>query len=472
MRTETCNADDRPEDRTSYVSIWRLTWPQMLMMFVHFCIGFVDVLVAGRIGKEIQASLGLVMQCQLFCLILAVAVANAAVAALSQSLGACLYERTRRYVGLCLLLSVAGAGVILVVGLSFQDAFLTAIRVPEAIRSEAEYMYAVALVSLPAHYLLLITNAIFRAYKTVLVPLYSISCIFLVNTLGDFGFGLGLWGLPNYGYKGVIWATFFSVSAGALFNLLVLRRMRLLGRKTWPGWRWSRVASAYLFKVSWPAGAMHLLWQSGYLALFVIVSTLPAQSVQALAGLAAGLRIEAILFLPGMAFNMTASILVGHALGAGRFDLAKLAGYKILGAACAFLCVLGVGLWFSAEAIAGWLSPDLEVAAHTVSYLRYNVAAIPFTAAGMTLGGIMVGAGATIYNLLAMGACMWLIRLPLAYVLSHETWRAADGVWAAMLVSQFCQAVILCYLFQYKDWGRFSLRKSGNWRKRGLEEKE
>lgn len=462
MRNETCNANERPEDRTSYLSIWRLTWPQMLMMLVHFCIGFVDVLVAGRIGKEIQASLGLVMQCQLFCLILAVAVANAAVAALSQSLGACLYERTRRYVGLCLLLSVAGAGVILLVGLLFQDEFLSAIRIPEAIRGEAAYMYAVALVSLPANYVLLITNSIFRAYKIVLVPLYSMSCIFIVNALGDFGFGLGLWGLPNYGYKGVIWATFWSVSAGALFNIMVLRRMRLLSRKTWPGWRWSRAASAYLFKVSWPAGAMHLLWQSGYLALFVIVSTLPEQAVQALAGLAAGLRIEAILFLPGLAFNMTASIMVGHALGAGRFDQAKLTGYKILGASCVFLSLLGVGVWFASEEVAAWLSTDVEVRAQTVSYLRYNVAAIPFTGAGMTLGGIMVGAGATIYNLLAMGACMWLIRLPLAYVLSHEIMRAADGVWAAMLVSQFCQAAILFYLFQYKDWGRFSLRKSGD----------
>ena len=45
--------------------------------------------------------------------------------------------------------------------------------------------------------------------------------------------------------------------------------------------------------------------------------------VSALAGMTAGIRIESLLFLPGFAFNMTASILVGHELGAGRPDEAK-----------------------------------------------------------------------------------------------------------------------------------------------------
>jgi len=460
MNDSECNPDVRLDERSSFFSIWLLTWPQMLMMLLHFSIGFIDVFVAGRLGKEIQAALGMVSQCQMFSLILVIAVSNAAVAALSQSLGACLYNRTRRYVGLCLMLALGLALVIMGLGFAFQDSFLGLLHVPEAIRDEAGYMYAVTLATLPAHYLLLISNAIFRAYKIVLVPLYSIICITLLNTIGDFGLGLGLWGLPALGYKGIIWATFISVGAGAAFNLLTLGRMHLLGRKTWPIWRWSRVAVAYLAKVAWPAGCMHFLWQSGYLVLFGIVATLPVDSVPALAGLTAGLRIEAILFLPGFAFNLTASILVGHALGAGRPDLAKRTGYKILAIACVFISALGVVVWFCAEAIAATLSTDPAVQAHTLSYLRYNVAAVPLTTAGMTLGGIMVGAGATIYNLLAMGASMWLIRLPLAYYLSHVSWRQASGVWAAMFVSQVVQTLVLLYVFQYRDWRRFSLRKA------------
>lgn len=52
--------------------------------------------------------------------------------------------------------------------------------------------------------------------------------------------------------------------------------------------------------------------------LFVLVASLPADSVNALAGLNAGLRVEALLFLPGMAFNMSVAVLVGNSLGAGK----------------------------------------------------------------------------------------------------------------------------------------------------------
>ncbi|THB66643.1 MAG: MATE family efflux transporter, partial [Desulfovibrio sp.] len=48
----------------------------MLMMLSHFFIGFVDVYVAGRIGRDVQASLGLITQCLFFFLVLAIAVGN------------------------------------------------------------------------------------------------------------------------------------------------------------------------------------------------------------------------------------------------------------------------------------------------------------------------------------------------------------------------------------------------------------
>src|SRR6056297_1891851 len=88
--------------RSHLDSIWRLAWPQTLMMVFHFLIGFVDVFVAGRIGDDVQASLGMITQTLLFFLIIAIALANGSVSAISQSLGAGKTLRAVRYVTLVL----------------------------------------------------------------------------------------------------------------------------------------------------------------------------------------------------------------------------------------------------------------------------------------------------------------------------------------------------------------------------------
>jgi putative MATE family efflux protein len=452
------------EGGASLREIFRLAWPQTLMMVAHFFIGFVDVLVAGKIDAEVQAALGIITQCLFFLLIVGIAVANGAVAVISQSMGACLDHRVRRYVGLSILLSLGLSGVILALGYGLRTPFLAALQVPERILPETRYFYDVYLAVLPSYYLLGAANAIFRAQKRVHIPLFSMVLITVVNTFLDFGLGLGMWGLPAVGYKGLAWATFGSVSAGALFNLVILHRLSLLKRASFPPLRWMRAAMPYLVKVAAPSGAMQALWQTGYLVLFAIVGALPVQAVSALAGLTAGMRIEAILFLPAFAFNMTASILVGNALGAGRPDQAKRVALEVMGIGVALVSLMGLALWGFVPELAAFLAPEATVQPHTVTYLHYNIVAIPFTAASMIMGGIMTGAGATIYTMVVFGCATWLVRLPLAYLIGHVLWGRAEGVWLAMLISQVLQATVMFALLLRGRWTRHAMRSGRNGR--------
>ena len=437
--------------------IWALAWPQILMMFLNFLIGFVDVYVGGRIGRETQAAIGLLAQAMFFFQVVASAVANGAVAAVSQSDGAGRFARANRYVWLCLLLGVAASGAILACGLPFRDLFLRLLQVPDPIRPTARYFLTVFLWLLPIQSFFVIANALFRARRLVMVPLYAWGLSAVLNALGDFGFGLGCFGLPDFGFAGVAWSTFVSVTAGMLFNFLALVRGGMLKPGLFPPWRWIRCGSRYLIKVAWPSGLMQIVWHTGYLVLFAITGSLPVGSVDALAGMSAGMRVESLLFLPPMAFNFTASILVGNLLGAGRPDLAKRVGYRILVAGLAAVTLVGAILWPFLPDAAALLSPQPAVAAQAVSYLRYNVLAIPFTVSGLILIGAMTGAGATLYTMFVTGSSIWLVRLPLAIWLGHVLLGRAEGVWISMFVSQAVQAMICLGVYQFANWTRFGM---------------
>jgi Na+-driven multidrug efflux pump len=202
---------------------------------------------------------------------------------------------------------------------------------------------------------------------------------------------------------------------------------------------------------------MQLLWHSAYMVLFSITASLPKGNVTALAALAAGIRLESILFLPAIAFNMTASILVGHYLGQRNEKRAKKIGLKIWSWGVSLISFLGLILWLFTPCLANLISSNPAVRYEIVNYLHYNILAIPFTGTSLILGGVFIGAGATKLNLSAIGGTVWLFRLPLAFLLGHIILKNATGVWSAMLISQFVQANLMFMLFLYNNWTKYSM---------------
>jgi MATE family multidrug resistance protein len=445
-----------------YRSIWQLTWPQILMMIFQFLIGAADVYVCGHIGREAQAAMGLVSQALFFFLTVAIAVANGSVAALSQSLGAGKALRAARFGGLCLISGVLFSAVIVILGLPLKGLFLTLLNVPGEVRGPAASILGLWLWLLPINYLFLITNAVLRSHKMVMAPLYAMGIACALNFWLDFGLGLGWWGMPAMGYMGVAWSTFWATTGGLLMNLALLARAGLLNRAMIPAWRWAKVAWKYVFRVAWPAGLMQLVWHTGYMVLLAITGGLPSGGVEALAGFAGGTRIESGVFLPAFAFNLSASVLVGHALGMGDTAEAKRMGYRVWGLGITGMTLLAACLWPFLPELSWAFAPDAAVAAQAESYLRYNLLAVPFTCTSMIIAGALTGAGATVYNLVVFGVSIWLVRLPVAWWLGWKAWGTADGVWFSMLVSQAFQATALIMAYQFKDWSRFSMIKSRN----------
>lgn len=450
----------KPDLGATPKDIWKLTWPQMLMMYLFFFTGIITIWVAGQLGKDIQASLGLVNQCSMFLMVVIMAISSGATAAISQSLGMGKLLRARFYI----VTTVGGA---LMLGLLmacpawiFGEQILHLIQTPDDLMPVSGRIWQVAVIGLPLQYVYSCTGVMFRATRMVLPPLWVAAIMCVLTYIFALGFGLGYFGMPNYGYMGLIWVNTGISGVGAILNCWLLKRSGYLQFSHLPDLAWLKQGLPYLFKVAIPAGAAQIVWQSGYLTLFVLVASLPKDSVSALAGLTAGLRAEALLFMPGMAFNMTCAIIVGNSLGQGLPERAKRLGLRLTFAASILMSIIAVFIWPFRWEIAQFLSQDPSTQQQISSYLSYNLVSTPFSIASQVMGGIMVGAGATIYNLVVYGGTFWLVRLPLGWLLGHKLWQSSSGVFAAMVVSQIIQSIIMLYVIQYKNWQRFAMKKN------------
>ncbi|WP_300773794.1 MATE family efflux transporter [uncultured Desulfovibrio sp.] len=443
--------------RARWSSLWTLTWPQILTLLVQFGIGLTDVWAAGHIGPDIQASIGLIAQCNMVLMTIGIATGNGAVAAVSQSLGAGRDQRARRFVGLVLFAGL-GAGILLAcLGGIFQAELLALMRTPEHLLPSAALFLEISLWSLPGQYLLTISTSVLRSARIVLLPLGVMLLAGAANIWGDLAFGLGWWGFPRYGAAGLAWASLGSILLGAVILLVIIRRAGFLRRDALPPLRWARRGGGYLLRVGLPALGTSVLWQTGFVLVLIITMTLPHDGVGALAGLTVGMRIEAVIFLPAVACQMAVAVLVGQSLGRGDRAEAQRVAYAMLLFAVLGMGLLTVILWFLRHDLAAMMSPDPAVREETVHYLVFNFLSAPVMVANLVLVGVFIGAGATRYSMWSYLISVWCVRLPLSWWLGHKVMDSSSGVYWAMIISQIVQFAQLFWTLLYADWKRYAL---------------
>lgn len=440
-----------------FKTIWGLVWPQTVSMLCILIIGLTDMWVGGKINSDIQASIGVSAQLQAFFMVIGMALGSAVMAAVTQSLGAKRKKRAQRYAGLTLLLSLGFAIILGILGFLFRDVILSLLHVPEAIYDTTMFFFLFVLVGLPVQYIMNIGAILFRAAKDMISPLLIVIVVASINVFGDLAFGLGYFGMPNLGGHGIAISTFSAVSVGAVLTFFGLKRKNMFIKRILPESCWIKVAAPYIVRVATPAVINQTLWQIGYLILFSIVAFLP-NSVSALAGMTAGMRLESILFMPGVAFHVTASIMVGNALGEGNKQQAKRIGLVNIFLGVTIMSTVAFCMWPFVSFLANIFSSDLLVQATIISYLTINIICTPFTLTSMILSGIMTGAGATIYPMIINTICVWAVRLPCAWFLGHTLGYGPSGVFLAMLISMAIQSIALFCVFLFRDWTVHSMR--------------
>jgi putative MATE family efflux protein len=423
----------------------------LLVMFFNFLVGLTDIYVAGFLGPEIQAIVGYVSQLYFFIIIVANAISIGTVAMLSRAVGAGRFEDALSTARQSLLFAVWCAVALTATGFVFQDLIISLAGFSEDIRHIALDFFVIFVFALAPNYIVILSNAIFRAGGEVKLSLLAMSVISLINIVLNFLLVFGVFSFPGLGYRGIALATALAMSAGTVICFVLFRR------SIWNGiFSGMRRVSADLVRrivsLSWPAALIQISWNAGNIVLYNILSHLEEGGITAMAALTNGLRIEAFIYLPVFALNMAASVLTGQNLGAGAPERAEKIGWKISLSGVAFVSLVALPVFIWAGSISSPVAKDPQVLAETVRYIRITMLSEPFMAISVILGGCLMGAGDTKGAMFVIVSTLWIIRLPLAYFLAVVAGYEAYGVWLAMIISMFFQGVFMTARFSYGRW--------------------
>jgi putative MATE family efflux protein len=160
---------------------------------------------------------------------------------------------------------------------------------------------------------------------------------------------------------------------------------------------------------------------------------------------------ESLCYMPGYGIGQASTTLIGQSVGAGRGELARKMGLLTTGFAMAVMAVSGAIMYLIAPWMIGILSPDEGIRALGAGVLRIEAFAEPMYGASIVASGVFRGAGDTLIPSCLNFCSMWLVRIPLAALLSRS--MGLKGVWIAMCLELWVRgALFLCRLFTKKRW--------------------
>jgi putative MATE family efflux protein len=299
--------------------------------------------------------------------------------------------------------------------------------------------------------------------------LFVVGGVAILNVPLTMLFFFGAGPVPALGFPGIAVGTALAHTAGGLSVLTLLARghsgLKLSWRYLRPDWQ----LLYRLLRVSVPAGADSLSRAVGQIWFLRIVNGL---SIAARGAHGIAIHLEALSYKSGEAFATATMTLVGQNLGAGRPKRAAWSGWVGFLTGGAVMATMGVVFFVTARPLFEVFcpSPDQrDIVEAGVPVLQLVAFAQPALASCNVFTAALRGAGDTRVPVLISWLGFFVVRIPLAYLLTQSsvdlgplgTVRGAGlglfGAWLAMTADLFVRGLIFLARFASGRWQRIAV---------------
>lgn len=293
-------------------------------------------------------------------------------------------------------------------------------------------------------------QALMRAMGDVKTPVYIILATVLLNFLIDpiFIFGFGF--IPKMGTEGAALATLFSEMVNTLIVVYLFMKGKCGITLKKENFKINPKIMKKILKVAIPSSMEQFSRSLGFVFIAFMVAKLGTTSI---AAYGVGGEILSMILVVSMSFMMATSVMVGRSVGSGNFERAEIITKSVGKMSFLVVTFLGILSFFFAEQISRIFIPnDPAVIVQSVLYLKTMSLFFGFLALQQIFNGAFTGAGDTRISMVLAIISLWVLRIPIAHILS-EYYGFAGICWSFPIAN--VAAVIMGYL----------VFTSGRWKK-------
>lgn len=425
-----------------------VAWPVVVSNLLQSLALTVDLIMVGALGSVALASVGVATQVFFVGMTLAGGLAAGATALVARSIGAGDKDAADRATTAAVVLSLVASVPLILVTILLDAPLLHALGARGEVLDAASLVLRLLALGIPGSMLIIAATGAMQGAGDTRPALWIGLGVNVVNLVLDWLLIFGNLGAPRMGIAGAAVATSVSFTAGGIAFLWILWR----GRRP-VALRWVRDGFAAMARrvsrVGAPAALEQFVLTVGFTAYLVLILRFGAD---ALAAHQIGLRVQGFAFMPGFGFAAAAAALVGMGLGSGRPEDAEANGWTAIGLGLLVMVGLSIPMFVFADPLARLFTEDPAAVDLGVRWIKALVFAMPAIAFHFTAAGALRGAGDTRFPLLVSFAGLWLVRLPIAWVVGVTMGYGMTGVWAGYIVEYYLRAAVTTARFARGRW--------------------
>jgi len=433
-----------------------LAWPLVVGNLLQTAYNLADMFWVGRVDAESVAAVSLMFPTAWLFVSVAMGITAAAVAVVSQHVGADNDRAAEHAVGQVVILTLGVAVGLAAIGYALREPLVWLIGARDVVYRLSLAYIEVIFVTIPFTFLFFAFRAVLRAAGDTKTAMWLVAVSAGLNILIDpffilagdplFGFDSLFLGL---GVRGAAIATLIARAFAAAIGLYILLhggwgiRLRVVDLRPDP-----RVLRK-LVDIGYPGTLDGLLRSLAAVAMAALVARF-GPIVTAAYGI--GLRMMSVSWTISGAIGQASATGVGQNLGAQTPDRAESVAWTATGAAVAALLAFGALAFAFPQTLMRIFIADVAVIEAGITFLRVVAFSWAFFGGVMVIQGSFRGAGFTKHAMTLSLLSRWVFRIPVMWVLAFPLGFGAIGLWWGYTGATVASFAVAALWFNRGSW--------------------
>ncbi len=414
-------------------SILRFAVPIISGAFLMQLYNYVDTVIVGRyVGKEALAAVGASAPFVFMLVSLVIGIGIGTTIIISQAYGVRDYEKIRKASDSLYIFLFLAAIVITTAGLLFSRQIMVLIGLPDDILPYAVSYLNIYMLGLVFLFFFNCLSAIQRGIGDSKTPLLFLVVSSVLNIILDLLFVA----VFSFGIEGAAWATVIAQGVAVVFAILYINRNSEIVRFDPLHLHFDKDIFIRSIKLGLPAGGQQLAVAMGMLTIVSIVNSFDTDTVAAFSGAS---RIETIVSVIPMNMSIALTSFTGQNFSVGAFDRIKRGLIASIKYSLVAGLVIMAALLLLREPLMEVFTPERNVIEIGGGYLTVLGLSFWVFCIMFCFTGTLRGMGNTVAPMLITVFTLWVVRVPVAYLLSE--YLQQTGIWLSSTAS-WCIGVV------------------------------
>lgn len=320
---------------------------------------------------------------------------------------------------------------------------------PEILQDSVDY-FQVSSFGFIFLFMFFVFQSLMRGIGNVWLPMFIVLGTVFLNLVLDPLFIFGFGPIPGTGVKGAAVASVITQGISAVVGLWILFRGKHGIKVRWKDMNFNLAWTKRMVNLGIPAGLDQSTRAAGMTLMVMLVTAFGSQIV---ASYGVGTRILSLVVVPALGLAIATTTLVGQNIGAGKIKRAEQIGDMSAKIAFFGLTATGMLLFIFAEHLMMFFVPhDPDVIADGALFIRIMSPSFGLLGVQQVMNGVFNGAGFTKASMLISILSLWVLRFPLAYVLSNRTMLEYEGIFWAFPLSNLVAAIVAFVYYKMGYW--------------------